>query len=41
VDISPNHAGILMGISNTASNICGFIAPYAAGLLINENPSLE
>ena len=39
VDISPNHAGVLMGITNTVANLCGFAAPYVAGLLINQNVS--
>lgn len=40
-DIARNHAAILMGITNTVANLCGFIAPWVAGLIINENPSLE
>lgn len=29
IDISPVHSGTLMGITNTASNICSIIAPLA------------
>lgn len=41
VDISPNWAGILMGITNTFANLTGFAAPYVAGLLINDDVSLN
>jgi sugar phosphate permease len=41
VDISPNHAGILMGITNTAANTCGIVAPFVAGLLTNEEATLD
>ena len=34
-EIAPNHAGVLMGITNTFANFCGFAAPYVAGLLID------
>lgn len=40
VDIAPNYAGILMGITNTFANLMGFAAPYVAGLLIHENVKL-
>ena len=33
VDIAPNYAGILMGISNTAATIPGIIAPLVAKLI--------
>lgn len=33
VDISPKHAGVLFGISNTIGTIPGFLAPTLAGLL--------
>lgn len=39
VDIASNHAGVLMGISNTIANLCGVGAPYVAGLIINNNVS--
>ena len=39
VDIAANHASVLMGITNTFSNMCGFVAPWVAGLIINNNVS--
>ncbi|CAH0563482.1 unnamed protein product [Brassicogethes aeneus] len=29
IDISPNHAGVLMGITNSVSNVCSILAPLA------------
>jgi len=40
IDIASNHAGILMGITNTVANISGFLGPYVAGVLINGNVHL-
>ncbi|XP_066153293.1 putative inorganic phosphate cotransporter isoform X2 [Euwallacea fornicatus] len=34
VDISPNHAGILMGITNGLSNIFGIVAPLLVQFLV-------
>lgn len=34
VDISPNHAGILMGITNGISNIFGIVAPLLVQFLV-------
>ena len=36
LDIAPNHAGVLMGITNTAGNLCGIFAPTVAGYLTND-----
>ena len=33
VDIAPNYAGILMGITNTAATVPGIIAPFGAKLI--------
>ena len=33
LDISPNYAGILEGITNSASTISGCIAPVIVGIL--------
>lgn len=33
--LSPKYAGTMYGITNAASNMCGFLAPYVIGLLIN------
>jgi len=37
VDLSPNYAGTLMGLTNTAANVCGFLAPYVAGVITQGN----
>ncbi|KAK7082379.1 hypothetical protein SK128_002993 [Halocaridina rubra] len=37
LDIAPNFAGTLMGITNTAATIPGFLAPQVTGYLINGN----
>jgi len=36
MDISPNFSGVLMGITNGVSNICGFLAPYIVESLPDE-----
>jgi len=41
IDIASNHAGILMGITNTVATSSGFIAPYVAGVLINGHSTLD
>ncbi|XP_072949103.1 putative inorganic phosphate cotransporter isoform X2 [Epargyreus clarus] len=35
IDLSPQLAGTMYGITNAASNICGFMAPYVIGLIID------
>ena len=40
VDLSPNHAGMIMGAVNTLANVCGVAAPYVAGLILNNNVSV-
>jgi ACS family sodium-dependent inorganic phosphate cotransporter-like MFS transporter 5 len=40
ITLSPHYAGTLYGITNAAGNVCGFLAPYAVGLLINGNVSI-
>ena len=37
VELSSNYAGTLMGVTNTAANMAGFMAPYVTGLIIDEN----
>ncbi|XP_068220663.1 putative inorganic phosphate cotransporter isoform X1 [Palaemon carinicauda] len=39
-DLAPNFAGVLMGFTNTVSNIPGFIAPSIIGLIIKNNQTL-
>lgn len=36
LDLSPNYAGLLMGITNTAAACAGVFAPLFAGLLIKD-----
>jgi len=40
VDLSPNYAGTLMGITNMVANINGFLAPYIIGKLTKDHVSL-
>ncbi|XP_013186887.1 putative inorganic phosphate cotransporter [Amyelois transitella] len=35
IDLSPQFAGTMYGITNAASNICGFMAPYVIGRIIS------
>lgn len=37
IDLAPNHAGVLMGITNCAANIMSVIAPLAVGYIVNES----
>lgn len=39
MDISPNHAGTLMGITNGFSNICGIIAPLVVQFVVTNEVS--
>jgi ACS family sodium-dependent inorganic phosphate cotransporter-like MFS transporter 5 len=41
ITLSPHYAGTMYGITNAASNSCGFLAPYAVGLLIEGNVSVH
>ncbi|KAF7278773.1 major facilitator superfamily transporter 10 [Rhynchophorus ferrugineus] len=40
IALSPKYAGTMYGITNAASNMCGFIAPYVVGLLIEGRETL-
>jgi len=40
VELSSNYSGTLMGVTNTAANMAGFMAPYVTGLVIDGNDSL-
>ena len=33
VDIVPRYAGIIMAISNAVACLCGFLAPFAIGII--------
>lgn len=39
IDLSPNFAGILMGITNCAANIMSIIAPLIVGLIVTDEVS--
>ena len=41
IDISPNYAGAVMGVTNTAASVMGFVAPYVVGLLLSAGVSLR
>ncbi|KAL3889635.1 hypothetical protein ACJMK2_001971 [Sinanodonta woodiana] len=41
IDLSPNFAGVLMGMSNSMATIPGFVAPQIVGILTNHNQSRE
>ena len=34
LDIAPRHAGVVMGLSNTAATIPGIVGVYASGLIL-------
>lgn len=34
IALSPKFAGTMYGITNAAANMCGFLAPYVIGLMI-------
>jgi len=40
MDISPNYSGAIEGVINSAANIAGFGAPYLAGLILYNEPSI-
>lgn len=39
--LSPHYAGTLYGITNGAGNLCGFLAPYFIGSMINGRENLD
>ncbi|XP_033323679.2 uncharacterized protein LOC117218986 [Megalopta genalis] len=36
MDLSPNFAGTLMGITNTVANVCSILAPLVASIVVTE-----
>lgn len=36
ITLSPKYAGTMYGITNAAANMCGFLAPYVIGLIIED-----
>ncbi|KAK0182213.1 hypothetical protein PV327_000374 [Microctonus hyperodae] len=41
VDLSPNYASVLFGITGFVGNTCGFISPLFVGLMINNNQTIK
>lgn len=41
IDLAPNYAGTLMGITNCCANIMSIIAPLVVGLIVKEEVSCE
>ena len=41
LDMAPNFAGTLLGITNGFANIMGFMAPAFTGYIINEKEDIE
>ena len=41
VELTSNYSGTLMGVTNTAANMAGFMAPYVTGLVIDGNVSIS
>ncbi|XP_043238701.1 putative inorganic phosphate cotransporter [Amphibalanus amphitrite] len=40
MDLAPNFAGTLMGITNCVATLAGVLAPFQAGYVLNQQPSL-
>jgi len=40
IDLAPNYAGTLMGITNTALNVMGFVAPMIVGKIVGNSEDL-
>lgn len=41
IDMSPDFAGTLLGVTNTVGNLPGFLMPYVAGVLTSEENSIR
>ena len=39
VELSPNYAGTLFGMTNMIANLTGFVTPLAAGAITNNDVS--
>lgn len=37
IALSPRYAGTMYGMTNGVANLCGFLAPYTIGSIINNN----
>ncbi|CAG7834709.1 unnamed protein product [Allacma fusca] len=40
VDVAPNHAGVILAAWNTLASLSGVAAPFVAGVIINDDPSI-
>lgn len=40
IALSPKYAGTMYGLTNSAGNTCGFLAPYVIGLIVNGKETL-
>lgn len=41
IDLSPNYAGTLMGITNGSANVMSALAPLAVGMVVSDVVSLK
>lgn len=41
VDMAPNFAGTLMGLTNCVSNFAGILAPYTVGIILSTSKTDE
>lgn len=41
MDLSPNFAGILMGLTNSIANIMSLLGPISVGFILTDNYDLE
>ena len=41
VELFPNYAGTLMGISNGIATIGGFVSPVVVGAIVNDNVRIQ
>ena len=41
MDLAPKYAGTLMGLTNGAANIMGFVAPMIVGWIVNDSVSFH
>ncbi|XP_012274973.1 sialin isoform X2 [Orussus abietinus] len=40
IALAPRYAGTLYGLSNAAANVCGFLAPYIIGRIVQDHETL-
>jgi hypothetical protein len=36
VEVAPMYAGIIMAFSNSAGSLCGFLAPFVIGFIVED-----